>query len=121
MMINKLSIKSIEQNFWLLSKIIFASFIILSMFFSWIIYSSNIERRKESLPIVAQRIDYVFVDSIQYIENYAVFIGKRISEHGSDNLHYIASLLGDEANAKPNPQNLFISTLFDWVNPQKKW
>ncbi|MDB2414936.1 ATP-binding protein, partial [Rickettsiales bacterium] len=64
--------------------------------------------------------DYVFTDSIQYIENYAEFIGQRIADHGSKDLKYIASLLGGHHNSQPNSQNLFISTLFDWVNPKKE-
>lgn len=111
---------SISSDFWLLVTFVVAAAAALSGIFSMVVYNAYIKERNEVMPVDIKRIDYVLVDSIQYIENYATFIGKRIAENGTGDLEYIASLLGGKANTNPNPQNLFISTLFDWVGTDNK-
>jgi len=111
---------SISKNFWAVTFLAIISISGISLIFSYLVYKSYLDKKIESLPDEASKIDYIFTDSIQYIENYGQFIGHRIALHGADDLPFIASLIGEPANAKPNPENLFITTLFDWVNPQKQ-
>ncbi len=113
-------ITSVSKDFWALIVFVLLFIIGLSTGFNYVIYESYVKEKTTALPKEASQIDYIFSDSIKYVDNYANFIGKRIAEHGADDLQYIANLIGDKANTSPNPQNLFISTLFDWVTPDKK-
>lgn len=111
---------SISRGFWSIILLILFLVILLSVSISWSIYQSHIQSKLAALPREVDKIEYVFIDSIKYVENYAEFIGLRIADHGADDLNYISSLLGGRANATPNNQNLFITTLFDWVTPEKE-
>jgi signal transduction histidine kinase len=109
---------SISNNFkWL----IFFACITLSVSFYWLVYRSYVKEQTEFLPQEAKQVEYILTNSIQNVENYAYFIGQRIAEHNNpDDLNYIAKLLGGYANNSPNPQNLFITSLFDWVDPDQR-
>lgn len=116
---SKLS-SSITNNFRWLMLFAAIAILLLSVGFNFIVYNSYVKEKTDQLPKEASQIDLIFTDSIQYVENYANFIGQRIAESNGKDFNYIAGLLGGIANTSPNSQNLFINTLFDWVTPDKK-
>ncbi len=112
--------RSIVYDFVRLSIIFILIILLLSCWSIWFAYREGVKNKIEHLPIEAARVDYEIHDSIESIEKYAEFIGEKIAEKGAHDLDYIAYLMSGSFNTEPQKHNLYITTLFDWVDPNKK-
>lgn len=109
---------SLSVDFLLFSGILIASVILVPISFWLEIYQEELKKKRERLVTDSERVEALFSDSIDYVSHYVAFIGERISQQQSQNLQYIAQLIG--CKTETANQNLSVITTFDWVTPDKQ-
>lgn len=111
---------TLSSDFFLFAQIIFGAIILLALFFWFQVYNDELAKKHDRLPSEALRIDAVFTDSVDYSAKYIEFIGDRIVQHGAYDLDYIADLIGGKFRTHPEESHLYITSVFDWVTPDKQ-
>jgi signal transduction histidine kinase len=116
----KVSKTSLSSEFFTFALVMVLAAMSVSAWFYWGIYQKELQKKHDRLPMHTSRINHVFINSIDNIVKYAEFIGEKIAQQPEPgNLDYIAYLMSGSFNTVPQQQNLYISTLFDWVTPDK--
>ncbi|MCE3233185.1 MAG: rpfC [Rickettsiaceae bacterium] len=111
---------SIVRDYFLISSIIFAVVVILSISFS--IYSYKIQKdiQEHKLATSAERLKSVITESFEYVSHLSGFIGDQVVEHAGNNKYKIADILGGKLLVNDYAKKLFSWTMFDWVMPDDK-
>ncbi len=110
---------SLGSFFSLFSVILLGSAILLSFGFWVQVYQEELEQKHAQLRVKARRIDTVLTDSFDYAAKYIEFVGEKIAQQGAGDLNYIANFIGGNYITRPQEENLYITTTFDWVTPDK--
>ncbi len=111
---------SLSRDFLIFSIAVFMAIIALFCVLWFQTYQHELKKKHDQLRVEASRINMVVSDSISYISQYAAFIGEKISQHNNANdIKYIASLIEGKYIGRPQQQNFYFTTTFDWVTPDK--
>lgn len=110
---------SLSSDFFLFSVLIITIITLLSLGFWMQVYQGELQKKREQLPDISNRISSVLIDSIDYTAKYAEFIGQRIAQHNPDDYAYIAATISGKSITQSHEQNLY-TTIFDWVTPDKQ-
>lgn len=94
---------------------------LLAMSYTYLIYESKVEVRKEAIPGQAIRMSQELQSSFDYVTYLMKFLGEQIVKHDNPNdIEHIAALLQGNLITNESMREQFSWLMFDWNNPQKK-
>jgi len=111
---------SVSTFFSWFAVLLLSSAILLAFGFWYQAYRNELAQKHAALATEAERLSAAFNDTFDYTAKYVEFVGDKIAQRNATDLDYIASFISGSYVTRPQEQNLYITTTFDWVTPDKQ-
>lgn len=112
--------KDYNRNLIYIIAISLIAIIVITIVENALMFRYRNQRNEQSLIKTSHEIENLIHDSISMITNNAIIIGKEIAGNDKMNINDIANLINTHPYYAKNSYNLFISTLYDWVDANDK-